>query len=48
MPQRVEGEVGELRLLQERLELPMVEVVGVHRFSDPVGEHELVIFSKRA
>jgi hypothetical protein len=42
--QGVEGEAGEPRLLQERLELPVVEVVGVHRLADPVGEHEAVIF----
>jgi hypothetical protein len=27
------------RLLQEWLELSMVEVVGVHRFANPVEEH---------
>ena len=48
MAQGVEGEAGEPRLLQERIELPMVEVVGVHRLADPVGEHEVVIFPKGA
>jgi hypothetical protein len=40
MPQRVEGEPGEPRLLQERIELPVVEVIGVHRLADPVGEYK--------
>jgi hypothetical protein len=44
----VEGESGEPRLVQERLELPMVEVVRVHRLANPVGEHEIVIFPKGA
>jgi hypothetical protein len=44
----VEGESGKPRLLQERLELSMIEVVGVSRLASPVREHELVIFPKRA
>jgi hypothetical protein len=48
MPQRVEGEPVEPRLLQERIELPVVEVIGVHRLADPIREHEAVISSKGA
>jgi hypothetical protein len=44
----VEGEAGEARLLQERLELPVVEVVGVHRLANPVRKHEAVVFTKGA
>jgi hypothetical protein len=44
----VEGEIRKPRLLQEWLELPMVEVIGVHRLADPVREHEAVILSKGA
>lgn len=38
----------ESRLFQERLELPMVEVVGVHRLANPIRKHEVVIFPKGA
>ena len=44
----MEGEVRKPRLLQEWLELPMVEVIGVHRLADPVREYEAVILSKGA
>jgi hypothetical protein len=35
----VEGKTEEPHLLQERLELPMVEVVSVHRLADPIRKH---------
>ena len=47
MAEAMEGEalIFEPGVLEERLELPVVEVVVVCRSANPVGEHEIVIVS---
>jgi hypothetical protein len=48
VPQEIGGEAGKAGLFEQRLEAPMVKVVGVYRLPVLIREHQTPIFPEGA